>query len=84
MRTDDFLEVMHELVAFVRVAEVGSFSGAALQLGVTPSAISRQVSRLEKAMGVTLLRRTTRQLRLHRQASRWLRVISVRPKAWCE
>ncbi len=64
MRTDDFLEVMHELVAFVRVAEVGSFSGAALQLGVTPSAISRQVSRLEKAMGVSLLRRTTRQLRL--------------------
>ena len=64
MRTDDFLEVMHELVAFVRVAETGSFSAAARQQGVTPSAISRQVARLEKTMGVSLLQRTTRQLRL--------------------
>lgn len=64
MRTDSFLEVMHELVAFVRVAETGSFSAAARQQGVTPSAISRQVARLEKTMGVSLLQRTTRQLRL--------------------
>lgn len=64
MRTDDFLEVLHELVAFVRVAETGSFSAAARQQGVTPSAISRQVARLEKTMGVSLLQRTTRQLRL--------------------
>lgn len=64
MRTDDFLEVMHELVAFVRVAEAGSFSAAARRHGVTPSAVSRQVARLESAMGVSLLQRTTRQLRL--------------------
>lgn len=64
MRTDDFLEVMQELVAFVRVAEAGSFSAAARRHGLTPSAISRQVARLEKAMGVSLMRRTTRQLRL--------------------
>lgn len=64
MRTDDFLDVMQELVAFVRVAEAGSFSAAARSQGVTPSAISRKVARLEKTMGVTLLQRTTRQLRL--------------------
>lgn len=64
MRTDHFLEVMQELVAFVRVADEGSFSAAARLLGVTPSAVSRQVARLEKAMGVALLQRTTRQLRL--------------------
>lgn len=64
MRTTDFLDVMHELVAFVRVAEAGSFSAAARMQGVTPSAISRQVARLEKAMGVALLQRSTRQLRL--------------------
>ncbi|MGP1692718.1 MAG: LysR family transcriptional regulator, partial [Giesbergeria sp.] len=64
MRTDAFLEVMHELVAFVRVAESGSFSAAARQQGMTPSAVSRQVARLEKVMGVSLLQRTTRQLRL--------------------
>jgi DNA-binding transcriptional LysR family regulator len=62
VRTDDFLEVMHELVAFVRVAEAGSFSAAARRHGLTPSAISRQVARLEKATGVSLMRRTTRQL----------------------
>lgn len=64
MRTDDFLEVVHELVAFVRVAETGSFSAAARRHGLTPSAVSRQVARLEKTLGVSLLRRTTRQLHL--------------------
>jgi DNA-binding transcriptional LysR family regulator len=52
------------MVAFVRVAELGHFSAAALQLGVTPSAVSRQVKRLEKVLGVQLIQRTTRQLRL--------------------
>lgn len=64
MGSNDFLEVMQELVAFVRVAEAGSFSAAARAQGVTPSAISRQVARLEKALGLALLQRTTRQLRL--------------------
>jgi DNA-binding transcriptional LysR family regulator len=64
VRTDEFLNVMNELVAFVRVAETGGFSSAARQQGVTPSAISRQVARLEKTLGVSLLQRTTRQLRL--------------------
>lgn len=64
MRTDAFATVMQELVAFVRVAEAGSFSAGARQCGMTPSAVSRQVARLEKVMGLSLLRRTTRQLRL--------------------
>lgn len=64
MGTDDFLDVIHELVTFVRVAESGSFSAAARRHGLTPSAVSRQVARLERAMGVSLLQRTTRQLRL--------------------
>ena len=49
---------------FVRVVETGSFSAAALELGMTPSAISRQVSRLEHALSVRLIERTTRKLRL--------------------
>ena len=64
MGTDDVLDVMNELVAFVRVAEAGSFSAAARQHGLTPSAVSRQVARLEKVLGVALLQRTTRELRL--------------------
>ncbi|WP_119154623.1 LysR family transcriptional regulator [Caldimonas tepidiphila] len=52
------------MAVFVRVVERGSFSGAARDLGMTPSAVSRQVARLERAMGARLLERTTRQLRL--------------------
>lgn len=64
MRTNDLAEVLHELVTFVQVVESGSFSEAARQQGMTPSAVSRQVARLEKMMGVSLFQRTTRQLRL--------------------
>jgi DNA-binding transcriptional LysR family regulator len=64
VRMNDFIGFMHEMVAFVLVAESGSFSKAAQQLAMTPSAVSRQISRLEKAMGVKLMHRTTRQLRL--------------------
>ncbi|WP_079416076.1 LysR family transcriptional regulator [Thiomonas intermedia] len=66
MRTNAFLSVLPEMVTFLRVAELGSFSAAARQLGTSPSAVSRQVSRLEKQLGVQLMQRTTRQLRLTR------------------
>jgi DNA-binding transcriptional LysR family regulator len=62
--TNSFLKVLPEMVTFLRVAELGSFSAAAELLGMTPSAASRQVKRLEKEIGVQLLQRTTRQLRL--------------------
>src|SRR5687768_5962391 len=44
--------------------EAGSFAGAARRLGVTPSAVSRRVAALEQELGVPLLHRTTRTLRL--------------------
>ena len=50
--------------AFVRVVEQRSFSAAATQLGLTPSAVSKLVSRLEDRLGVRLLHRTTRRLAL--------------------
>jgi DNA-binding transcriptional LysR family regulator len=50
--------------AFVRVVEQRSFSAAATDLGLTPSAVSRLVSRLEERLGVRLLHRTTRRLAL--------------------
>ena len=64
MGTNAFLTVLPEMVTFLRVAELGSFSAAARQLGMTTSAVSRHVSRLEKELGVQLIQRTTRQLRL--------------------
>ena len=62
--TNEFIKVLPEMVTFVRVAELGSFSAAAKDLGISPSAVSRQVSRLERYLKSQLIRRTTRQLRL--------------------
>jgi len=55
---------MGEMAIFVKVVETTSFSEAARQLGTTPSATSRSVARLEKALGTRLLHRTTRKLAL--------------------
>lgn len=49
---------------FMAVAEVGSFSAAARRLGVTPSAVSKGVARLEGGLGVRLLARSTRHVNL--------------------
>jgi LysR family transcriptional regulator, transcriptional activator for aaeXAB operon len=46
------------------VVEQGSIRGAARALGLTPSAVSQQLSRLEREVGVSLLQRTTRSLAL--------------------
>jgi DNA-binding transcriptional LysR family regulator len=51
------------LLAFCRTFEEGSFTKAARALRVTPAAVSRSVARLEEALGATLFRRTTRNLR---------------------
>jgi len=46
---------------FVQVTDQGSFSSVARSLHTTPSAVSRQISRLEEHLGTRLLQRTTRQ-----------------------
>ncbi len=53
-----------EMAAFVRVVDLKGFSAAAPSLGLTPSAVSKLVTRLEKRLGVRLLQRTTRALHL--------------------
>lgn len=50
--------------AFVRAAELGSVSRAAAALRLTPSAVSRRISRLEEELGVRLFHRAARALRL--------------------
>lgn len=49
---------------FVSVAQAGSFAGAAALAGLTPSAVSKAVSRLEAGLGSKLVVRTTRALHL--------------------
>src|SRR6185369_10285517 len=53
-----------EMESFVRSVELGGFSAAARELKVTPSALSKLVSRLEGSLKVRLLSRTTRKLTL--------------------
>lgn len=52
------------LVEFVAVAESGSFTAAARQLGVSVSHVSRQVAALEARLNAQLFARTTRKMRL--------------------
>ncbi|WP_454741208.1 LysR family transcriptional regulator [Cupriavidus necator] len=55
---------LNAMAVFARVVECGSFSAAAQDLGMTPSAVSRHVSRLEATLGASLLQRTTRAFAL--------------------
>lgn len=52
------------ITEFVAVAEAQGFSAAARRLGVSTAHVSRRVSALEASLGVQLLARTTRQVRL--------------------
>lgn len=54
------------------VVETGSFTKAAEVLGLSPSGVSRAVSRLEERIGVRLLDRTTRALRLTGRARSYM------------
>lgn len=58
---------------FVTVASTGSFTEASRQLRVPKSTISDKVSRLEKRLGVTLIARTTRRLKLTEAGVAFLR-----------
>jgi LysR family transcriptional regulator, regulator for bpeEF and oprC len=52
------------ILAFVRVAELGSFANAGKALGISASAVSKSVARLEDRLGLRLFQRTTRVLSL--------------------
>lgn len=58
------MDVSSGIPAFVRAAELGSFTRAARVLGVTPSGIGKSIARLESELGVRLLQRTTRRISL--------------------
>jgi DNA-binding transcriptional LysR family regulator len=55
---------LNALVVFATVAEERSFRAAATRLGVTRSAVSQSIRRLEEALGTAVLRRTTRSVGL--------------------
>ncbi|MDJ0931117.1 LysR family transcriptional regulator [Breoghania sp.] len=53
-----------ELNMFLAVARTGQFAAAAVQLGVTPSAVSQSIRRLEARLSTRLFSRTTRSVAL--------------------
>jgi DNA-binding transcriptional LysR family regulator len=66
------MDRVEEWRAFVSVATLRSFSGAARQLGRSPQAITRAVAALESRLGVRLLNRTTRSVTLSAEGDRYL------------
>lgn len=62
-----------EMAVFAMVAEQGSLSGAARILGLTPSSISRIITRTERRIGTRLLLRTTRAITLTTEGEAYLR-----------
>ena len=55
---------LRQLRAFVAVVDAGTFTDAATALGLSQASVSRSVAALESALGVRLLHRTTREVRL--------------------
>lgn len=66
------MDSLSGFVVFVRVAETGSFVGAAQSLGVSASAIGKRVARLESRLGVRLFHRSTRSITLTAEGSLFL------------
>ncbi len=66
------MDRFRSIEVFVAVAEAGSLSGAALGLGMSVPAVSRALGALEDGLGVRLVMRTTRSLRLTETGSLYL------------
>jgi DNA-binding transcriptional LysR family regulator len=70
-------EALEGIPVFVAVAQEGGFRAAGKRLGVTGSAVSHALRRLEERLGVTLVRRTTRSVHLTEAGERFY--AAVRP-----
>lgn len=60
------------LALFAAIVEHGSFSAAGRALGISPSAVSRAVDRIERRLGVRLMLRSTRALSLTAEGHAYL------------
>ncbi|MCP1313126.1 MULTISPECIES: LysR family transcriptional regulator [unclassified Halomonas] len=63
---------IEHIAAFVKVAELGSYTRAAEALDSSRTRLSRQVMALEETLGVRLLQRTTRRIHLTTEGERYL------------
>ncbi len=74
-------ENLHDLTAFVAVAQERSFTRAAARLGVSPSALSHSMRALEQRLGLRLLSRTTRSVAPTEAGERLLQTVAPRFEA---
>ncbi|MBE9102680.1 LysR family transcriptional regulator [Vacuolonema iberomarrocanum] len=65
------MDQLSAMQAFVKVVETGGFSGAARQLGVAVSSVTRQVNALENLLHTQLLNRSTRSITLTPQGRKY-------------
>lgn len=72
------LENLNDLQAFLVIARSRSFTRAAAQLGVSPSALSHSMRALEERLGIRLLTRTTRSVSPTEAGERLLRTVGPR------
>lgn len=68
---------LNEVSTFVKVVEAGGFTAAAEELELPKSTISRRIARLEERLGVRLLERTTRKMRLTEAGQAYFDQVSV-------
>jgi DNA-binding transcriptional LysR family regulator len=64
---------LDDITVFVKVVESGSFSAAARRLGSPKATVSAKVARLEKRLGLILIQRTTRKLRVTEAGEHYFR-----------
>ncbi|GLT20080.1 LysR family transcriptional regulator [Vibrio zhanjiangensis] len=62
MVNSKLIALLPDLASFILIVDEGSFTAAAKKLSVTPSALSKLITRLENALSVKLFERTTRTL----------------------
>jgi DNA-binding transcriptional LysR family regulator len=70
------MDQLRALKYFVKVVELGSFTKAAELFSVPPSSLSRRVADLEKNLGATLLKRSTRVVALTEVGKRYYQQVS--------
>jgi DNA-binding transcriptional LysR family regulator len=68
---------MDAIAVFVKVVEAGSFSVAARRLGMPKTTVSAKVAGLEKRLGVRLIQRTTRKLRMTEAGETYFRHCAI-------
>ncbi|MBK5001840.1 LysR family transcriptional regulator [Pseudomonas sp. S31] len=66
------MDQFHLMQVFVAIGDQGSFAGAARHLDISPAAVTRAITALELQLGVQLIERTTRNIRLTEAGQQYL------------